>query len=262
MKAAVRLAAGLSLWLALSGCLASTGHADHAAGVSEALRLAEAGSDVGNDRPQVSYDGLMVRRREVLVLRIDASGAQRWMSRQLAIVARRGQLTVSPMSASVLDAADLERLAPTLVLSLPRGATRADGKHLMRLALRAAERRGVDVRDHRVKSVLVHDLRFRIRSPHPAALSRAIAREGILADALGSYTPRPGARRLDILYTGPLLSDPLLQSVIRGMARPAHVRTRAVTVVPRSTTGSGVDLADEPTPPLAEFSVAPDEHHH
>ncbi len=262
MKAAVRLAAGLSLWLALSGCLASTGDPDHGASVSEVLRLAEAGSDVGNDRPQVSYDGLMVRRREVLVLRIEASGGQRWMSRHLAIVARRSHLTVSTMSASVLDAADLERLAPTLVLSLPRRTTRAEGRTLMRLALKAAEGRGVDVRDHRVMSVLVHDLRFRIRSPHPAALSKAITSEGILSDALGSYTSRPGTRRLDILYTGPLLSDPLLQSVIRGMARPAHVPTRAVTVVPRSTTGSGVDLADVPAPPPAEFSVSPEQHDH
>ncbi len=41
--------------------------------------------------------------------------------------------------------------------------------------------------------MLVHDLRFTVRAADPAALTAALAREGILADALGSYSTSSGA---------------------------------------------------------------------
>ncbi len=243
MRVAARLAAVLSLWLALSGCLAGR-HGEHqGSAVGQVLANAETGADIGNDPPQVSHDGLIVRRRVVLAFRIGTTGDLRRLDHRLALAARRGGLTAATVSPSVLDAADLERLAPNLVVALSQDATPADGQHLMRRAQLTARLTGLDVRDHEVASVLVHDLRFTLRTPQPGEVSRGIDREGILADALGSYGTRLGTHRLDIVYTGPLLSDRLLQSVRRGIARPAHVGARAVSVAHRSTRGTGVDLA-------------------
>lgn len=263
-RRAARLAAVLALGLALTGCLGvgGTRHGAAQPGVAAFLAAAEVGSDVGNDRPRSSFDGPMVRRREVLAFRVGTDPDLPRLARRLAAAGRRTHAAVSPVSASVLDPADLEQLAPDLVFALGAGATAEDGERLMRRVLLAARLHGLDVQDHQVASVLVHDLRFTLRTPHPAGVSRAIDREGILADALGTYTTRVRAHRLVIGYTGPLLSDALLQSVRRGMARPAHVPRGAVAVGPLSARGSGVDLADEPSPPPADFSVTPHAHDH
>ena len=109
--------------------------------------------------------------------------------------------------------------------------------------------------------MLVHDLRFSIPAKDPAASARAIAHEGILSDALGSYATSAAAGRLDVTYTGPLLSDDLVEQVRRGIARGAGGQLSAVTVLPRSTAGVGVDLATEP-PPAAVVEPAPSRHGH
>jgi len=111
--------------------------------------------------------------------------------------------------------------------------------------------------------VLVHDLRFTAGSANPAALAGAIAREGILSDALGSYGTTLGRHELEITYTGPPLSDDLVESVRDGIARRAGIQPAGVTVAPRTTTGVGVDMTKEPTPApapaIAEISTA---HNH
>lgn len=263
MRVVARLAAVLGLGLAVSGCLVQGHGPDRAgSGASRVLANAEVGSDVGNDRPRSTYDGLMVRRVRVLAFRVGADADLPRLDRRLVVAARRGHLALTTVSPSVLDADDLERLAPNLVVALAPDATSADASYLLGRAEEAARLRGLDVQAREVHSVLVHDLRFTLRTPRPAMVARGIDREGILADALGSYTTRLAHHRLEIAYEGPLLSDRLLQSVRRGIARPARARRAAVDVAPRSVQGVGVDLATEPEPPPASFSVSPHEHDH
>ena len=97
-----------------------------------------------------------------------------------------------------------------------------------------------------IGSVLVHDLQFTVPASDPASLAEAIEREGILADALGNYTASLDGGTLAVGYTGPLLSDALVESVRAGMARDAGVEPGDVTLGPRSTSGEGVDLSREP----------------
>jgi hypothetical protein len=230
--------------------------------VSEVVAVAKGGSDVGDARPQVSYDGLMIRRRETLALRTGAAVDVRGFVRDLTRASGGAGVRLAVTSPDVLDAAQLERMTPAVVLSLPAGATPAQARDAMRLALSTARRDGLLVRDHAVERVLVHDLRFTVPTAHAVQVARAITREGILSDALGSYTAQRGARRLDLLYTGPLLSDRLLLTVRQGVARAARVGLGAVTVTPRCTTGSGVFLADEPAPPTPSSSVSSGGHEH
>jgi hypothetical protein len=259
MGLAVRLAAALLVWPVLSGCTAAapTTSGDER---PQALTLAEARSDVGNDRPLVSFDGLMIRRRVVVAVHVAAAGDLRAIRRQFDRAAARGHTGLTPLPAGVLDPVPLERLAPDLVLALRAGATRADGIQLMRLVLRDDRGRNV-IRRHGVYTVLVHDLRFTVAVAHPTELASEIAREGIVSDALGNYRAVPGIQSLDLLYTGPLLSDSLLHAVQVGIARPALVSPATVVVAPRSLAGKGVHLADEPTPTPVQISAAPHDHH-
>src|SRR6478735_5487350 len=111
MHRAGSVVAAAVLALALGGC--STGTQGPAAGPSPPGTVlsagggSEGGSDVGNDRPQVSYDGVMVR--EVLER-----------------AAARSHVALVAVSPDVLDAATLEELSPELVLALPPGRTVAD----------------------------------------------------------------------------------------------------------------------------------------
>jgi len=260
MRHAVRMAAAILLAAALGGC-SSGGQGSPGEQRPRALVVAEARSDVGNDRPQVSLDGLTVRRRIVLAVRSNDPAADPAATRNaLRRTALLDGTTVTPISASVLDPIPLEQLAPDLVVALPAGATLTDGQGVMDLALQEGGW-GASAPAYVVQSVLVHDLRFTVRTPHPAGLSRDIAREGILADALGRYTAVRGAGRLDILYTGPLLSDRLLRSVKAAIARRAGLAPASVRVGPRVTTGVGVDLAEEPEPPPADDSSSAGHDH-
>lgn len=254
-----RAVAPLMLGLTLSACTAGASTpVHHHAG---AVAAVEAGADLGNDRPLVSYDGLMVRRRVVLAVRCAPAADLSSVRRRLQLAAAQSHQTLTPVSPSVLDPNALERLAPDLAVALGAGATRADGQHLMDVTFGAGHRIGAPVRAYVARSALVHDLRFTVTAAHPAAVSRAIAREGILSDALGNYATLLGARRLAIVYTGPLLSDHLLTSVRRGIARAVHGALEQVSVSPRSSTGSGVDMSTAPAAP-DDFSATTGHHHH
>jgi len=181
--------------------------------------------------------------------------------RHLALAAARRRLTLSTMSVTVLDPVVLERLAPDLVVALPAGTSRADAQKLIDLAFADGPSLTKEAQSYDVVPVLVHDLRFTVGAIRPVALARAITREGILADALGNYTTTPASHTLHITYTGPLLSDHLVQSVRTGIARPAHVATEAVTVSPRSTTGIGVDMSIEPAPAPAAITTSSGHRH-
>ncbi len=266
MSRALRRGAVLLLTSALAGCSVggtSTVADDataSAAARSDPAEAAEAGTDVGNGRPQVTHDGLMVRRRVVIAI-LPTPGADVVSLRERLDRAAAGRhTTVTDISPSVLDPADQERLAPDLTVVLPAGATVADGRKLIDPST-SARAAFPDVQDYLVAPVLVHDLRFTVKATNPPVMAAAIAREGILADALGDYSTSADSGRLDITYTGPLLSDDLVEQVRRGIARGEGVQPSSVTVSPRSTTGVGVDMAKEPAPaPVVEVASAPHGH--
>jgi len=258
MNRVVRVASVLMLAFALGGCTAGATTTSTAA-PSGAVTPNE-GADVGNDRPRVTYDGLMVRRRVVIAIHTTPDANLTSLRKEMDEAATSAHTTLSGIAPTVLDAALLERLSPELTLSLPAGRTIADARTLINPA---AMRSGSfpEVQEYDVASVLVHDLRFTVSSADPAVLAEAIAREGILSDALGNYSTTLGSGELDITYTGPLLSDDLVESVRVGIGRGAGTEPAAVTVSPRSTTGAGVDMAKEPAlaPLVAEASTA---HNH
>ncbi len=262
MRVAVRAAATLMMVLTMSGCTAGTTTTRLAPKPPEAVVVADVGPDVGNDRPHVTYDGLMVRRRVVIAIRSIPDADLISLRKQLDRAAARRHTTLSTISASVLDAAVLDRLEPDLVVALPADATRADAGQLIDPASVEGRRITAHIQKYDVASVLVHDLRFTVTAARPAVLSNAIAREGILSDALGNYTTTLAPHELNIAYTGPLLSDHLVESVRVGIARPAHIEPTVVTVSPRSTTGVGVDMAKEPTPAPEVIPASTDHHHH
>lgn len=247
--------------LALSGCATLTTPTNppppRASGVVAAV---EAGSDVGNDRPHVTYDGLMVRRRVVIAIHPAAGADLIFLRSKMDDAAARLHLTLTTVSTSVLDPALLEHLAPELAVALPAGKTLADARRLIDPAS-VEGRRFREVAKYDVASVLVHDLRFSAPSANSVGVANAIDREGILSDALGSYTTTFGRRELDISYTGPLLSDDLVQSVRVGIARGAGIQPAAVTVAPRSTSGVGVNMAKEPTPAPVAINIATTHSH-
>lgn len=260
--------AGLTLRAAVSGSVVSGSEVTRAASPgptaspSGSVVAAGSGTDVGNGRPQVTHDGLMVRRRVVIAILPTADADVADLRAALDRAAARQHTTVSDVSPSVLDPADQEALQPDLTLLLPAGATLADAENLMAPSgTSPAALPGVH--HYLVASVLVHDLRFTVRASDPPALAAAIAREGILTDALGSYSTSGRSGRLEITYTGPLLSDALVEVVRGGIARGEGVPPSAVTLAPRSTTGAGVTLADEPTPaPVVDEVAAAARHAH
>ena len=260
MALPVRAVAGLvSAALMLAGCTsaAPSPHPKPPAGVGGG----ETTSDVGNDRPRVTYDGLMVRRRVVIALHSAAQADIASVRQQLGLAATRHHTRVSVVSASVLDPADLERLTPDLVVALPAGATFADAAQLIDPAFTEGRRIAREAPEYDVVPVLLHDLRFTVSTHDPVALARAITREGILADALGNYSTTLGYHQLEISYTGPLLSDHIVESIRMAMTRPTHLTTGAVSIAPRSTTGVGVNMAIEPTPAPAVVPAVPSHYH-
>jgi len=263
MSRAVRVFPVVLLAFLLAGCTAG-GAATISATRSPveaapaAVALAAGGFDVGNDRPHVTYDGLMVRRRVVIAIHPAPGDNLAAVRTEMDRAATRLHTSLTNISPDVLDPALMERLAPELVLTLPTGGTLDQARSL--IASRSSKS-VPGVAQYNAASVLVHDLRFTVASPRPGVLAQAIAREGILSDALGNYTTTIGSRELQIAYTGPLLSDALVESVRAGIARPAHAQPDAVTISPRSTIGVGVDMAKEPAPP-PEVIKAPTAHQH
>jgi len=253
----------------LAGCTAgvapttSTTATHHSSGVAA---VDDGGSDLGRDdlgngRPLVSNDGLMVRPRVAIAIYPVPGANLVSLRKELDSVAARAHTSLSSIPPGVLDPALLEPDTPAMTLALPPTENLADARTLVDSASSAA-RASSDVAAYNVDAVLVHDLRFTVSSASPAVLATVIAREGILSDALGSYLTSLGRHQVAFTYTGPLLSDELVESVRAAVARRAHVRPATVTISPRSTTGVGVDMAKEPAlvPVFTQESAAHHDH--
>ena len=249
MRHRVGVVAAVLLAFALSGAAACPAVADADTRPRAVLAAHsdsdEDGADAGNNRPAVSYDGLMVRRRVVLGVHPTPGADFVRLRDALEVAATRNGLSLADISPNVLGPLVLEHLVPKMTVVLQASATLADAERMIDpTTYPGGSIPGVD--HIHVESVLVHDLRFTVSSGDPAALTLAIAREGILSDALGNYQTSPGKGELEITYTGPLLSDELVASVRVGVARGALAAPDAVTVSARSDTGVGVDMATEP----------------
>jgi hypothetical protein len=209
------------------------------------LAQAEEGQDLGNGRPTVSYDGLMVRRRVVVAvhtaLDADIAGIRKRLD---AAAAARGT-ALSAISPDVLEPAVLQQMVPEVIVALPSTATPDDGRFIVR-AVTEEDTGKLGVKNFYVLPVLVHDLRFSVATASPAAVSAAVDREGIVSDALGNYSTVAQGGQLSISYTGPLLGDETVESVREGISRQAHIPAAEVSVGPRSVSGTGVDMAAEP----------------
>ncbi|MFE4544990.1 hypothetical protein [Arthrobacter sp. NPDC056727] len=209
------------------------------------LAQAEEGQDLGNGRPTVTYDGLMVRRRVVIAvhtaLDADVAGVRKRLD---AAAAARGT-ALSAISPDVLEPAVLQQMVPEVIVALPATATPADGRTIVR-AVTEEDTGKLGVKNFYVLPVLVHDLRFSVATADPAGVSARVDREGIVSDALGNYSTVAGDGQLSISYTGPLLGDQIVESVREGISRQAHLPASEVAVGPRSAAGTGVDMAAEP----------------
>jgi hypothetical protein len=207
------------------------------------------GQDLGNGRPAVSYDGLMVRRRVVIAVHSDIYAEQQGVRAKLDAAAAARNMILDAASPTVLEPAALQQVTPELVVALPASATLDDGRALVDRAVGEGAAEGTETlaAEHfHVLPVLVHDLRFSVETTSPAAVSAAVDKEGILSDALGNYGTAVGSGQVTFSYTGPLLGDGTVESVRAGIARQAHVAASAVAVGPRSPAGTGVDMAAEP----------------
>ena len=200
---------------------------------------------MGNGRPTVTHDGLMVRRRAVIAVHPTPEADLGSIRTSLDRAAAGSGTVLYEISPDVLDPVVLDHLVPELIVALPPDAVREDAEHLAERAF-GPEGSYPGVEHVHVASVLVHDLRFTLASADPAALIESIAAEGILSDALGTYATSSGDGAVAVSYTGPLLSDALVEAVREGMARSDGVSGDQVTVTPRSPTGEGVDLSKEP----------------
>lgn len=266
MRRLGQLGAATLLVLALSACTGGTPSPAPPSPTAGAVQSAapvslEAGTDVGNGRPAVSNDGLMVRRRAVIAIH-PAAGAEPGGPRaRLEQTAAASGMVLSDILPDVLEPAILEHLAPELILALPAGSTGEDAEKLAELAF-GPEGSYPGVEHVHVASVLVHDLQFSVAAADPAALARSVAEEGILSDALGNYGTTLDSRALKVTYTGPLLSDLLVESVRIGLARGAGVKSSDVALAPRSATGEGVDMSLEPEPAPEPESSAEDSGTH
>jgi hypothetical protein len=224
---------------------AASSPANAADAANRVLAQAEEGLDLGNGRPTVSYDGLMVRRRVVIAvhsgLDADIAGIRKRLD---AAAAARGTV-LSAISPDVLEPAVLQQMVPEVIVALPSTATPDDGRTIVR-AVTEEDTGSLGVKNFYVLPVLVHDLRFSVATADPAAVSAAVDREGIVSDALGNYSTVAKSGQLSISYTGPLLGDETVESVREGISRQAHLPAAGVNVGPRSPSGTGVDMAAEP----------------
>jgi hypothetical protein len=264
MSRSVRAVPVVLLAFTLTGCtsgVAATTSTSPPSGVVAVDGDGSDGADLGNDRPHVTNDGLMVRRRVVIAIHPTAGANLASLRKELDTAATGSDTSLSSISQSVLPPTLLAPDTPETTLVLPSGKSLADARKLVDTAT-SKGRRPSDVAALNIASVLVHDLRFTVSSARPADLAAAIAREGILSDALGNYNTTLGRDKLAITYTGPLLSDGLVESVRRGIARRAHIQPAAVTISPRSTTGVGVDMAKEPALARALIDASTAHHNH
>ena len=227
----------------LSGCTAGAAAPPPAASErAGALATAQVTSDVGNGRPVVNYDGPRVQRRVVLAMHATADADVPALRSRVDQRAVRAGLTVSDISPDVLPAGVLEQAVPQLNLLLPTGSSEDDARTLIDSS--AAN----PPAQYFVLTVLVHDLVFEVAATDPGTLADAIAREGILSDALGNYETTLGADSLEVTYLGTLLGDEVVDSVRSAMARTAGTTLSRVSVTAGTPGGAGVDVAAEPIP--------------
>ena len=245
MKAAAVAVSAVLATSLLAGCTAGAPPGFRPSAPTGVALTSGSGSDLGNGRPQVGFDGLMVRRRIVVALHQAPDTDLEKLRTALSTAAASLGLAVSPMPPDVLGASALQHGTPELVVALPSDATVADGGEMVNLAFGPGL--SFPGLDHvHVAQVLVHDIRFSVSSADPGAVSEAIAMEGILSDALGNYDSHAGDGELELGYTGPLLSDKTVEAVRGGIARSAGSDAEDVKVSPRSDTGTGVDMEKEP----------------
>lgn len=229
----------------VSACTAETPSVDTSAA---APATPADGSDIGNGRPVVTFDGQLVRRRVVLALTgADASPAA--VRPALERAASRFGMDLTDLPATVLDPGQLDESFPVLTVALPEGRTDTDGRALLGGTVETAALPADSVR---LATVLVHDLAFRVTTEDPETVGRSVDAEGILSDVLGAYELEPGEEELAVGYTGPLLSDDSIDAVRVGMGRAAGTDPSDVEVLPRTTTGEGVRLSE--VPPSSERS--------
>lgn len=205
----------------------------------------EEGQDLGNGRPVVNYDGLMVRRRVVIAVHTGTEADLEGIRTELDTAAAAQGIALDPIPPTVLEPAVLQHVMPELLVLLPPAATLDTAQAIADQA--AAEGKTAGGAEHfHVLNVLVHDLQFAISTAAPAETAAEVDREGILSDYLGNYETASAGGRLTFSYTGPLLSDDSVENVRNAIARPVHTTARDITVEPRSTTGTGVDMDKEP----------------
>ncbi|MGN7252877.1 hypothetical protein [Arthrobacter sp. SAFR-014] len=209
------------------------------------LAQAEEGQDLGNGRPTVNYDGLMVRRRVVIAVHTALDADVAGIRKRLDSAAAARGTALSAVSPDVLEPAVLQQMVPEVIVALPSTATPDDGRTIVR-AVTEEDTGKLGVKNFYVLPVLVHDLRFNVATADPSSVSAAVDREGIVSDALGNYSTQVRGGQLNISYTGPLLGDETVESVREGISRPAHIPAANVSVGPRSASGTGVDMAAEP----------------
>ena len=247
------LSAGL-LGVFLSGCTAGASVPPSGVTPTVSVTNAENGSEIGNGRPTVSFDGPLVQRRVVLAVEADADLPA--LRARLEQRASASHLALTDISPDVLPAGVLEQGVPQLTVLLSAGATRDEARAL--LASDGPE----SIDSYFVLSVLVHDLRFVVDSADPTALADAVAREGILSDDLGNYGSAIGANTLEVSYLGALLGDDVVADVRGGMARSAGITADQVRVAAGTPGGAGVDMAAEPEPAAVVIADSDASHGH
>ena len=264
MKRVFVIAPAVLLSLALGGCTgggpAPAAPASESATATTVGDLSEEGQDLGNSRPAVSFDGLMVRRRVVIAVESAltpiwpaSGGTSTRPPRPRGPCWRTFPLTCSSPHCC--------RSVPELIVALPATATVDQGRAIVTKATEEAGEAKPGVENFYVLPVLVHDLRFTADTEDPAGLSAAVDLEGIVSDALGNYATSVENGQLVIDYTGPLLGDETVESVRAGIARQAHTAASAAAVGPRSTTGAGVDMATEPAWDPEQLETAKEHPH-
>jgi hypothetical protein len=88
----------------------------------------DGGSDLGNDRPLVTNDGLMVRRRVAIAIYSTPGANLASLRKELDTAATRGYTGLSSIAPGVLPPALFEPDSPAMTLVLPPGDGLAEAR--------------------------------------------------------------------------------------------------------------------------------------